>query len=143
MAHRQLPPVAAVISFIDCVNRGDADGLSLLMTDDHELAVFDEEALRGKTANLEAWKGYAAAFPRYVIYPRAIEEPRAGWVAVLGHTTGSHLGLTDLEERALTLIWLAEVCNGQLRCWRLVKDTPERRSELGLGPPFDGAGHLR
>ena len=80
---------------------------------------------------MEAWKGYAA-FPRYVIYPRAITEPRAGWVAVLGHTTGSHLGLTDLDERALAVIWLAEVRNGQLRCWRLLTDTPGRRSALGL-----------
>lgn len=133
MIHRQLPPVAAVIGFIDCINRGDIDGLGMLMTDDHELVVLDEEALRGKTPNVEAWKGYAAAFPRHVIHPRAITEPRDGWVAVLGHTTGSHLGLTDREERALSVIWLAEVRNGQLRCWRLLKDTPDRRSELGLG----------
>jgi SnoaL-like domain len=133
MTHRQLPPVATVISFIDCINRGDIDGLGMLMADDHELIVFDEEALRGKTPNVEAWKGYAAAFPRYVIYPRAITGPRDGWVAVLGRTTGSHLGLTDLQERALSVIWLAEVRNGQLRCWRLLTDTPDRRSELGLG----------
>jgi SnoaL-like protein len=125
-----------VISFIDCINRGDADGLGRLMTDDHELVVFDEEALRGKPASVEAWKGYEAAFPRYGIYPRAVTEPRPGWVAVLGNTTGSHFGLTDLEERALTLIWLAEVRNGQLRCWRLLGDTPDRRSELGLGQPL-------
>jgi hypothetical protein len=99
MAHRQLPPVAAVITFIDCINRGGADGLRLLMTDDHQLVVIDEETLRGKTVNVWAWKGSAAAFPRYVIYARAITEPRPGWVAVLGNTTGSHLGLTDLEER--------------------------------------------
>jgi hypothetical protein len=41
MANRQLPAVAAVISFIDCINRGDPDGLGMLMTDDHELIVFD------------------------------------------------------------------------------------------------------
>ncbi len=140
MAHRQLPPVAAVISFIDCINRGDLDGLGLLMTDDHELVVFDEQALRGKTANAEAWRGYAAAFPRYMIYPRVITEPRAEWVAVLGYTTGSHLGLTDLEERALPVIWLAEVRNGQLRCWRVLKDTADRRSELGLGQSLAPGG---
>ena len=126
MAHSQLPPVAAVISFIDCINRGDPAGLGMLMTDDHELVVFDEEALRGKTANVEAWKGYVAAFPRYVLHPRAITEPRAGWVAVLWHTSGSHLELTDQEERALPLIWLAQVCGGQLRRWQLLKDTPDQ-----------------
>jgi len=28
-----------VISFIDCINRGDTAGLGSLMTDDHELVV--------------------------------------------------------------------------------------------------------
>ena len=52
------PPVAVVISFIDCINRGDADGLGSLMTDDHELDVFEEEQLRGKVLSIEAWRGY-------------------------------------------------------------------------------------
>ena len=133
MAGRQLPPVAAVISFIDRINHGDADGLCALMTSDHELVVFAEEALRGRAANVEAWRGYAAAFPHYVIYPRAIAEVGGARVAVLGHTTGSHLGLSDQEERQLSLIWLAEVRGGRLRCWRLHEDTPARRSEFGLG----------
>jgi hypothetical protein len=46
-----------------------------------------------------------------VIYPRAITAARR-LCAVLGHTTGSHLGLTDQEERTLSVIWLAEVRNG-------------------------------
>ena len=112
MVRRQLPPVAAVIGFIDCINRGDVDGLGMLMTEDHELVVFDEEALRGQTPNIRAWAGYASAYPDYVIYPRAITEPREDYVAVLGHTTGSPLGLTDQEERTLSVIWLAEVRNG-------------------------------
>ncbi len=133
MALRQLPPVAAVISFIDCINRGDTAGLGKLMTRDHELAVFDEEPLRGRAANVEAWEGYASAFPGYVIYPHAIAEPRQGQVAVLGHTTGSHLGLSDQEECKLLVIWLADVDSGKLRCWHLLKDTPARRHDLGLG----------
>jgi ketosteroid isomerase-like protein len=132
MARKQLPPVAVVISFIDCINRGDADGLGALMTDDHELAVFDEQALRGKAPNIEAWKGYASAFPHYVIYPHAVAELSGDRVAVLGHTTGSHLGLSDQEERKLSVIWLAKVQDGKLRCWRLLEDTPTRRSDLGL-----------
>jgi ketosteroid isomerase-like protein len=133
MIGRALPPVAAVISFIDHINRGDVQGLGALMTGDHELAVFDEDPLSGQAANVRAWAGYAAAFPAYVIYPRAITEPQNGRVAVLGHTSGSHLGLTDEEERNLSVIWLAEVADGRLRCWRLLEDTPDRRREFGFG----------
>jgi len=135
MGSGPLPPVAAVIGFIDCVNRGDIDGLGKLMTEDHELVVFGEEALRGRARNIRAWAGYAGAYPAYVIYPRIVAEPCDGCVAVLGHTTGSHLGLADHEERALSVIWFAEVRNGRLRSWRLLEDTPERRTELGLSPP--------
>jgi len=134
MTGRALPPVAAVIGFIDHINRGDVGGLGELMTDDHVLAVLDENPLSGRTANMEAWAGYSAACPNYVIYPRATTEPREGCVAVLGHTTGSHLGLADDEERKLSLIWLAKVTDGRLRSWQLLEDTPDRRRDLGFGP---------
>jgi ketosteroid isomerase-like protein len=121
-----------VISFIDRINRGDVEGLSVLMTDDHELVVLDEDPLRGRAANLSAWAGYTAAYPQYVIYPRVITEPRDGSVAVLGHTSGSHVGLADGEERKLSVIWLAEVTHERLRCWRLLEDTPDGRREFGF-----------
>jgi hypothetical protein len=68
-----------------------------------------------------------------VICPRSIAEPGNGQVAVLGHTAGSHLGLSEDEERKLSVIWLAETENGLLRSWRLVTDTRARRHDLGLG----------
>jgi ketosteroid isomerase-like protein len=138
MTTRHLPPTAVVIGFIDRINRGDARGLGELMTDDHQLLVYDEPPVSGRDANIAAWQGYADAYPGYVIYPRRLAEPddlgsgTAGRVAVLGTTTGSHLGLPDEEERKLTLIWLAEAVDGRLRSWRLLPDTPENRKDLGL-----------
>jgi hypothetical protein len=67
----------------------------------------------------------------HVIYPCRISE-RAGRVAVLGHTTGSHLGLPDERERELTLIWVAAVTGGRVSGWRLLEDTTELRRDLGL-----------
>jgi hypothetical protein len=69
MPRTPLPPLAAVVSFIDCINRGDVDALAKLMTADHRLIVLDEPPLTGRAQNVTAWKGYASAFPRYVIYP--------------------------------------------------------------------------
>ena len=120
-----------VLSFIDCINRGDVQGLAPLMTDDHALIVFDEAALVGRDANLAAWHGYVESYPAYVIYPHRMAD-RAGVVAVLGHTTGSHLALPDEQESQLTLIWLAEVVERALQCWRLIEDTPENRQQFGL-----------
>jgi hypothetical protein len=53
-------------------------------------------------------------------------------VAVLGSTTGSHLGLPDHEERQLTVIWRATVRDGLLTLWQIIEDTPAQRALLGL-----------
>lgn len=124
---RTARPVAVVISFIDRINRGDVDGLAQLMTDDHELRVHDEAPRIGRDANIAAWRGYIGAFPDYLICPHRIVED-GGCVAVLGYTTGSHLGLPDEEERRLTVIWLADVVDGSVRAWRVLEDDPTMRA---------------
>jgi ketosteroid isomerase-like protein len=128
---RDLPPTAVVVGFIDRINRGDVQGLAELMTEDHQLLVMDEAPVSGKDGNVAGWQGYIDAFPQYVIYPSRIAE-QGDRVAVLGYTTGSHLGLPDDEERKLTLIWLAEVAGGRVRAWRLIEDTAENRKKAGL-----------
>ena len=81
-----------------------------------------------------AWRGYAASFPDYVIAPHRFSE-RVDVVAVVGHTTGSHLGLPDEDERAVTLIWLARVRDGLVAEWTLIEDTPDNRAQHGLTDP--------
>jgi hypothetical protein len=128
---RLLPPIATVVSFIDCINRGDLDGLAHLMAAEHRLQVFDEAPLEGKDANVKAWRGYMTSFPSYVIYPKRLSS-KGPVVAVLGTTTGSHLRLPDQEEVRLSLIWVSTVKDGKLVSWQLVKDTAEQRAALDL-----------
>jgi hypothetical protein len=125
------PPVAVAISFVDCINRTDIVGLSALMSTDHELRVFDEVPLIGRAANTEAWVGYSTSFPDYVIYPHVIAAD-GETVTILGHTTGSHLGLDEDAEARLTLIWLLQVSGGEVMSWVLLEDTPVHRSAYGL-----------
>ncbi|HSS88852.1 MAG TPA: nuclear transport factor 2 family protein [Streptosporangiaceae bacterium] len=126
-----LPPVAAVIGFIDAINRGDVDRLVALMSPGHRLQVLHEPPLAGREANRGAWNGYLTAFPRYVIYPDRIVH-RGDDVLVLGTTTGSHLGLSDQEESQLKVIWRATVRDGLLTLWQVIEDTPGQRALLGL-----------
>ena len=87
--------------------------------------------MSGPTRNRDAWRGYFDAFPDYVIAPEQLAETGTR-VAVLGHTTGSHLGLSDDEEQVQTLIWLVDIVDGQVAAWRLVEDTPTARDLYGL-----------
>ena len=120
-------PLAVTISFIDAINHGDVDRQATLMAPDFVLVVFDEPP----EAGLDGWRGYARSYPNYLIHPRrfAVSGTR---VAVLGHTTGSHLELPDEEESKMTLLWIAEVVNGLVRSWTLTPDTPEGRHMHGL-----------
>lgn len=124
---------AVAAAFVDRINRRDLTGLAALMSDDHRLEVFDEEPLAGRDANADAWRGYFDAFPDYRIHPHRTAAG-AGVAAVLGHTTGSHLGLADEEESRLTLIWVAHVepATGRVTRWRLLEDTTEHRRAFGL-----------
>jgi hypothetical protein len=61
---RQARPAAPiVVSFLDCVNRGDVEGLGALMTEEHALCVFEEAPLVGRERNVAAWQSYASSFP--------------------------------------------------------------------------------
>jgi hypothetical protein len=126
-----LPPVATVLSFIDAINQSDVARLATLMTTDHRLQVLEEEPLGGRAANVNAWRAYATTFPDYVIYPHRIVA-RESDVIVLGHTTGSHLDLSDDDESAITVIWRAEVDGGRLTLWQIIEDSPAQRAELGF-----------
>jgi hypothetical protein len=128
-----LPPVPLTVALVNYINHGDLPGLVSLMSADHRLRVLDEAPLVGRDENERAWAGYFDAFASYVIYPHRIAENPHGIVAVLGHTTGSHLGLADDEESRLTLIWVAECLSGATSGWTLIEDTPLNRERYGLG----------
>jgi len=125
-------PVA--LAFIDCINRCDLDGLTALMSEEHRLEVFDEVPVIGRASNAAAWRGYMTAFPDYRIHVHQLESTGEA-VAVLGHTTGSHLRLPDEEERKLLVIWLVHVKNEAVERWRLLEDTPANRKLVGLNAP--------
>lgn len=127
MARSPAPALAAVVRFIDCINRTDLYALADLLHDDHRLEILDEEPLVGREANVSAWKGYFEAFPDYVIYPRYLTD-HDGRVVVVGTTTGSHLGLPDVEESKLSVLWHADVDDGLLTRWAVLEDNPQSRA---------------
>ena len=131
MSHFRSAPNAVALSFVDRINHGDVEGLEALMTEDHELRVFDEPPQRGRSVAEAGWRGYTRAFPNYLIHPRRLAV-KGNVVAILGHTTGSHLRLPDEEESKLTLIWLAGIEGDWVSSWTLIEDTPQNRQAYDL-----------
>ena len=127
-----MTPQETVEAFIDCINRRDLEALLAMITDNHVLKVMDEPEVVGKEALRPAWRAYFDGFPNYVIHPHRFAQ-NPGGVAMLGHTTGSHLGLPDDEESKQTLIWNAGLRNGKVSAWLILPDTPRGREVLGLG----------
>src|SRR5262249_46492507 len=84
------------------------------------LQVLQEPPVTGREANRDAWNGYLTAFPDYVIYPDRLVH-HGDDVLVLGSTTGSHLGLSDQDERQLKVIWRATVRDGLLTLWQVLE----------------------
>jgi ketosteroid isomerase-like protein len=128
---KQQPAWALAVSFVDAINGNDVERLGSLMSNDHELKIFGEAPVVGRAANVEAWRGYCGSWPAYVIYPRRMAQT-GDTVAILGHTTGSHLGLADEEESQLTLIWLCRERGGRVASWELIEDNATNRSRWQL-----------
>ena len=123
--------VGAVIAFMDAISSADVDRMLELMTDDHVMRIVDEPPVNGIDTLRSAWRGYFQAFPRYRVYIDRLAA-EGNRVALLGHTTGSHLGLPDEEERHIPVIWTADVQDGRLASWNILDDSAQIRRELGL-----------
>jgi hypothetical protein len=128
---KNLTPDVVTLSFIDGINGPDVDRLTRLMGDRYVLKVFDEPEHPGRESGISGWRGYASGFPDYLIHPHRFAV--VGDVcAVVGHTTGSHLGLPDEEESKLTLIWLGTVVDGLVQRWELIEDNVTNREKWNL-----------
>jgi hypothetical protein len=124
------PEVATVLSFIDCINRSDIDGIDSLIADQHTMQMFNEPPEVGRVSVIEAWREYLESFPNFTIHPHSYAVHRG--VAVLGHVTGSHVPFNSQQPRQVTIIWSAQVECRRIVSWRLHHDTPRQRMEFGF-----------
>jgi len=129
MGEHEVADVA--LRFVERINRQDLDGLLDLMTDDHVLLVFGEHDVTGKTAQREAWRGYFDLCPEYMIHVHHVHV-QGDVAALVGSTTGSHLGQPRLVEIRDPLIFAAEVREGKVAVWALHHLTDENRERFGI-----------
>ena len=120
-----MDPRALTIAFNEHINNRDLDGLAILMTDDHAFIDTAGHAIRGKSACLEAWRGFFKSFPDYRnIFDSLVVEDTT--VVVVGRSSCSDVRLDG------PALWVAKASDDQLAEWRVYEDTPPNRCKLGI-----------
>ncbi len=103
----------AVLAFNDAINARDLDALTALMTDDHRFVDSEAATVDGKTACVEAWRGFFAAFPDYRNVFDGARSIEPGVVDVTGR---SECSVPALHGPAR---WRAVVRDGHIAVWQV------------------------
>lgn len=120
------------LDFVDKINQGDVQGLMSMLSPDHTFIDIQGNVKEGEPQIMEAWQEYLHTYPDYQIFIHRFFNLDDG-AALVGHTTGSHLGLSDVDEfQTEGIIWVSQVKGGKLTSWKLYHDTHENYERLGL-----------
>jgi ketosteroid isomerase-like protein len=114
-----------VMSFNDCINRRDLDGLSSLMTDDHVFVDSANSTIGGKALCLEAWRQFCTAFPDYRNHFERVLSAGSD-VIIIGRSVCSDARLAG------PALWSARIEGACIAEWRVYEDTSVNRALLGL-----------
>jgi ketosteroid isomerase-like protein len=118
-------PRALTVAFNEHINNRDLTGLARLMTDDHTFIDTAGHEIRGKSACLEAWRGFFKAFPDYRnVFDRLFVEDTT--VVVIGRSSCSDVRLDG------PALWVAKARDDKLAEWRVYEDTPTNRFTLDI-----------
>ncbi len=123
--------VDVALRFVEAINRLDHRRLEAPMTDDHVFVDLAGERVTGKGPMSARWKDYFDRFPGYMIHIGEIHLVGQD-VALIGRTTGSHLGLPRLEESREPIIWVTNIRGNRVAEWRLYPNTERSRLALRL-----------
>lgn len=125
MQSKAMDPRAITVKFNEHINNHDLDGLAKLMTAEHTFIDAADHAIQGKSACLEAWRGFFESFPDYQnAFDRLVVEDDR--VIVIGRSSCSDIRLNG------PALWVAKARGDRLAEWRVYADTPANRHTLGL-----------
>ncbi len=121
-----------ITDFIDKINHKDVEGVVSLLSINHTFIDGEGEVKRDYERIANGWRDYLTTQKSYRIYIRQIFELEDS-VAIIGHTTGSHLALSDeVEFHSEGVIWLAKVVENKISQWQIFRDSIENIKTLKL-----------
>ena len=108
------PSVALVEAFNAAINARDLTALTALMTEDHRFVDAEGQAVEGRTACAEAWRGFFLAFPDYRNVFSEVSDAGDGVVEVAGRSVCSESALAGPAR------WRAVVRDGRIAEWQVM-----------------------
>jgi ketosteroid isomerase-like protein len=113
--------VGVVHAFNEAINDRDLDGLARLMTTSHRFIDSEGNTVHGRSACIEAWRGFFETFPDYRNVFEDASDMGDGVVVVHGHSECSFGPLDGPAE------WRVVILDGLVDVWQV--------SEPGVTPP--------
>lgn len=124
--------LTTITEFIERINHGDAQGVADKIASDHTFIDVNGDIEKDYERIVSGWKDYLETNKNYKIYIRQIFEMDDS-IALLGHTIGSHLNLSDeVEFHAKGVIWLVKVSENKIKHWQIFSDSIENIETLKL-----------
>lgn len=121
-----------ITDFIDRINHKDIEGVVTLLSDNHTFIDGEGQTKTDYERIANGWRDYLNSHKNYKIYIRQIFELEDS-TAVIGHTTGSDLALSDeVEFHSKGVIWLAKVAKGKISHWQIFSASIENIKTLRL-----------
>ena len=105
-------------AFEEAFHRGDADGISLIYTEDAEMFAPQAPVVRGRDAIAEAWRGIVGAGGRYVRVETVEVQECGGWAYEVGRFETSAPDGAVLNSGKYIVIW-KQLANGE---WKTHRD---------------------
>lgn len=118
-------PKFTALQFNEYINRQDIDGLTSLMTENHQFIDRAGEIVKGKDAMTKGWIEFFDSFPEYRNTFLRVES-RDNLVVLYGFATWSKGSERDFA------IWAAIIEDDQVAEWRIYEDSEENRRQLDL-----------
>ena len=105
-------------AFEEAFHRGDADGISLIYTDDAEWFPPQSPAVRGRRAIADAWRGILGPGGNYIRVETGEVQENGGWAYEVGRFEASSPDGTVLNSGKYIVIWKRQA-NGE---WKTHRD---------------------
>jgi ketosteroid isomerase-like protein len=121
----QPDPKYIALQFNEFINCQDINGLSNLMTEDHQFIDRADEVTKGKETMIQGWIDFFKAFPDYYnIFERV--HSHGDQVILYGYGTWRIGGKPDYA------IWVARIKDNLVAEWRIYEDTVENQKMFSL-----------